>query len=283
MILKTKIERIVYKKPESGWCIAKSADGIIKGVINFEVSEGDLVELEGQWGTSSFNGQKEFSFKSAVLSVPDNPRALLTYAIELTKGLGKAAEEQIWEKYGDKWIEAETLEIPRISEETQWHWKDTLQRLKNSKEQTQAISFLIGHNCTLNMSCAAWKAWAENTVSKVEKNPYILAELPRYGFADIENGIRQSFGIKDNDVRRIKAAVLYILNKLTDGGSTVCSVDEFDVEFQHYCPDGGARLKGVLKELVDADEICWVDLTLLCLNKDYEDEKSIWERFGGAA
>jgi len=142
-----------------------------KGVITWEVKEGDMLELEGNWKTSSYTGEQEFDFRTACASIPEDSRTLLTYAVSLTPGLGPAIETSIWEKYGEKWTDALELDIPRIKEQTRFHWLNTLTRIREQKNQANAISYLLGKGCTLNMANAAWNMGDRRHASKASTFP----------------------------------------------------------------------------------------------------------------
>ncbi|GAG15917.1 unnamed protein product, partial [marine sediment metagenome] len=153
-----------YRKPDSGWSILKTDKGICKGVVEFEPNAGDMLQLEGTWATSNYDGALEFSFKNAILTIPEDPRALLQYAANITKGIGPAIEDVIWIEYGESWREHDDLTgIPGVGESTRWYWQDTLKRLEEQQVQTQTISFLLGKGCTINLATLAWTRWGAKT------------------------------------------------------------------------------------------------------------------------
>ena len=218
-----------------------------------------------------------------MLSVPTDSRGLLEYAISQTKGLGSAAQEEIWETYREGWTKAVPLKLKKsLSESVQWAWKDTIERLELQQAQSQAIGFLMGHKCTLAWSQVAWKEWGEKTVSIVTKNPYMLAELPRYGFLMVEVGVRQSFGIEDLDPRRIEAAIIYALTDLTSSGSTVLTEEAFYKKCNELCPDAITLVEDATYRLNEAGKICFPGMGLISLESDNVNEKKIFGRFGGS-
>jgi len=279
-VLTTTIQRIIFRKPESGWCIAKTDAGTVKGEIAFDPKEGDRVKLEGQWKNSKFNGEKEFVFKTCLLDVPDDAQALLHYAVELTKGMGPAMEAAIWEAYGPNWQQHPELDgISKVRAETRACWQDTLQRLGEQREQTQAIAFLMSHGATLNMSAAAWEKWGFNTVSVVERNPYRLADLPHYGFLDVEQGIRQKFDIDDKDQRRVDAAIIYVMEQSAEKSGTMTARSHIEGELMRFVPDAIGMMDDCLERLHSEGHIARLDVDWMALGVDAKNEKEIWERF----
>ena len=66
----------------------------------------------------------------------------------------------------------------------------------------------------------AYAAWGADTAGVVSADCYRLAELPGYSFRTVDENIRRNFGIEDEDPRRIKSAISYVLRQETEDGST---------------------------------------------------------------
>lgn len=278
-IIKVKVEKVVYRKEDSKWSIIRTNKGTVKGVVSWEVKENDLLKLEGEWKRSSFNGADEFIFRTAMPDLPDNNRALLTYAVAITKGLGEATEEKIWLKYGENWRSAFILEISGVKEATQFHWQDTLKRLEYDAAKSEAIAFLLGKGCTLNMAAVSWEEWKSDTTTKVKDNPFILAELPRYGFSDVDQGIRQAFGIGDEDWRRMDAAMLYCIARATDCGNTAVHITELVESFGKFASEDTARkFENSVLRLKERNKITQIG-EFISLVEDFGNEEMIFARF----
>lgn len=274
-----------FRKPDSKWTILKTDKGKCLGVVAFEPKDGDCLKLEGEWKTSDRTGEQEFHFKAAQLDMPTDSRALLHYAASITKGIGPAKEEEIWKAFGEEWRQTHILTgIKGITADIHWHWKDTLSRLDENEQQTQAISFLIAHNCSLNMANAAWGRWEKSTVSIVDADPYELTKLPHYGFGDVDNGIRQMFGIETHDPRRLRAAIMYSVGKIVGEGNTIIAWDKTVEMASELVPDCKDQFEDAVRVLEEADRLRTLtdDLGLdlmLCREEDYKDESAIWKAF----
>ena len=276
------INKILYSK-ENGWCILRTDKGVAKGVIPWTTKVGQIVNLTGDFQTSNFNGQQEFVFKQAFPSLPKDSRALLSYAVSLCKGLGESKERAIWERYGESWKEAETLDLPGVTARTQWHWSDTLKRLENETLQTETYSWLLSKGCSMAMANAAWREWGQNCYGTVEADCFKLAELPRYGFQDVDRRVRSNFGIADDDPRRIDAAILYVLrNRITDG-STFVVLSRLEAELATIIPGADSLINESLKRLIGTERIAATagseGETGYSVFKDTKHERIIYERF----
>jgi len=270
-----KINKIVYQN-ESKWTIALTDKGTIKGVINFDASESDMLKLDGIWVHSDFDGKNEFKFHSAMLHLPEDARALLSYAVSITKGLGETKEIAIWEKYGAKWQDEKTLDIRGVTETIQFHWADTLRKIKEHGEQTQAISFLLSHGCTMNLACAAWEKWEFDTLGNVSENPYALCDVPRYGFAWIDENVRPHFGIEDDDERRIDACIIYVMGLLAAKHGTALLTDQIVGSVKELILCNPMER---VKSIADLGLIVLVSARHYALADDYKNELAIWERW----
>jgi len=221
-IITIELIKTIYRKEDNGWGIYKTNQGIAKGTIAWNPKAGQTIKLKGKFQSSDFNGQQEFVFKEAYPTIPDESRSLLSYAVSITKGLGSKKEEDIWEKYGESWQEQEELEISGTNKNVNWHWKDTLTRIKTEQLQSNTFGWLLSKGASMNMAVQAWKKWKEQAYGVINDNPYALADLPNYGFADVDKKIRKEFNIGDTDYRRIDSAIIYILkNQITDGSTWV--------------------------------------------------------------
>jgi len=281
--LTATVHKTRFRKADTNWSILETNKGICKGVIEFEPAKGDVIQMEGKWERSKYSGQQEFSFKAAVLSVPTEPRALLHLAVSWTKGLGESREAEIWDCYGDQWPQSDLMGLKGLTDQTRWNWKDTIERLEREQAQTQAISFLLSKGCTLNMATVAWAQWEAKTVGLVTGDPYVLCDLPHYGFGNVDNGIRQNFGINDDDPRRLDAAVLYVIGQLTESGDTVVQWEDVSSSVADLVPYASERFEDSVKRLEGAGKVRQIDDGVwgqtLCRESDYQDEEAIWKRF----
>jgi len=278
-----------FRKEDTGWTILKTDKGTCKGVIEFEPEDGNYLKLEGSWKKSSYNGEMEFCFEAASLIIPEDPRAKLNYACSICNGIGPAKEQIIWATYRDEWEQHPDLEdLTGLSEATRSEWGLTIKRLEAEKLRTQAMAFLLGKGCSLNMANLAYKLWEGDAIGKVSADCFVLTELPNYGFGDVDQGIRQNFDIGDTDPRRIRAGIRYALKRLGAKGSTAHAIEDLH---KMYCEILGAQAGPLFSEnlrvLVEEERATTLPDPMglgQCVSdaKDYQDEKKIWEHFDGA-
>lgn len=278
--LTAKITKVIYTS-KAYWRILSTDKGKALGVIRFDVQPGDELILDGDWARSDYSGTMEFKFKSAASNIPTDPRALLTYAASITKGLGERKEAEIWAAFGADWQQHPYLErIKGISETTRFHWQDTLRRIVEQSQMAASIAFFLSKHLTLNMANAAWEKWKDQSTGIVMADPYILATLPHYGF-HAADALRQYFGISDLDPRRADACALYSVAESAALGDTAPSLmDVREIFTLHLSPDD---FDASLERLMQAGKIISLSdsqgVQRVALHVMFEDETKIYDRF----
>lgn len=165
-----------------------------------------------------YQGKPSFRFKIAEHDIPVNERGVLHQVCEITLGIGPSTEQKIWDAKGDNWRDVTSDDV-KISAGTLAKFHEAIQHIDSCKARTEAIAFLLDIGCTDNMAAAAWDKWQEDTISKVQANPYILSRLMHYGFSEIDTRIAPRFGITKDDARRVSACTKYTLNQLCDSAT----------------------------------------------------------------
>ena len=195
------------------------------GESAFRPNVNAVYALTGEW--YAWNGLRQFRFRAIEELIPMDSRGLLFYTCAQTKGFGEATAELIWDTLGENWPSIGECDVPRVTNEKVQALMATLERLQLHQAMTEAVVWLLGKGCTQKMAEAAWEKWGLATVPTVNANCYALADLPRYGFRSVDMGIRQSFGITDNDYRRIDACISYTFGQLTERGDTIVRWADF--------------------------------------------------------
>ena len=202
-------------------CLANDSALVCTGKIEWRPAANDLLRLAGRYNT--WKGQRVFEFKDARPRLPDQPRALLAYVVERTRGMGPATEGAIWDRFGDGWqkITAADAKTLKIRSEAFEEFREQVEKMRHDRERAETIAWLTGCGCSTAMAAAAWERWGEGAPGVVNDDCYRLAELKNFGFWDVDRKVRHAFKIGDTDQRRLRAAILYAMNQRTASGSTV--------------------------------------------------------------
>lgn len=280
MQLTVNVERVVYPPAttdDATWFILATDKGTCKGKMAWRPKDGERLILEGEY--RAYQGNKEFGFDGATISVPTNERDRLHYVAERTNGIGPALERVIWDRLGNEWADVDKCAgIPKMTPKICAEMRVQIEALKSNAAQANAVAWLVGHGATMNMAAWAWATWGAQMVGVVSSDPFRLCELPNYGFADVDKAIRQAFGIADDDMRRIRAGLLYALRRLTDAGDTLITWESLYKRACGMLAGHAELIAEAAVELRDAGDLCTVDSVRgMALKADYWAEKSIAE------
>lgn len=283
MELKVKVERVCYPAPsiadtEKGnvWYILATDKGTCKGSLCFRPEPGQLLKLEGK--NKPYQGRQEFAFTGGMQDVPISARDQLRYICDRTKGIGMAMELEIWNLWGDRWTkDVAPGIIPRLGGVVYEELRNSIETLETDKEKAEAISWLMGKGATLALASTAFEYWGKQTITMVNADCYVLADLPNFGFQNVDQSVRHAFGITDADNRRIKAAVVYSIGQLTSTGSTVVTWNELVTKSNESLRGMySALIADCVREMFESGRLRgFPETQSISLGKDYENEVAI--------
>lgn len=277
--LNVTVERILYPPAtvkDANWFLIKTNHGIVKGALAWRPQDKESLVMEGDW--VAHNGEKQFKFTSARIDIPVHPRDQLHYCVCRTIGMGPAIEAMIWDRFGEGWRNIQSGDIARLSGKVFEEFRLQIAGMEGKSVEAGVIATLMGKGCTTNMAYAAWEMWKGEAIGVVNADCYRLSELTGYSFKDVDTKIRQNFGIGDSDKRRIRAAVVYSVRKLTDAGDTV-------VAWESLFQQAVGMLGGYADMVAEATSELFADGSLkafpesggISLAQDWTAENAIWD------
>jgi exodeoxyribonuclease V alpha subunit len=86
-------------------------------------------------------------------------------------------------------------------------------------------AFLFEHGLSAGLAGRLVKAYGDEVIAVLTREPYRLIELPRVGFK-IADGIAQSLGIELDDPQRLRAGLRFVLEEAETQGSTFLPLEE---------------------------------------------------------
>ncbi len=187
------------------------------------IEEGEDLELTGCFTTHPKFGE-QFKADVCIRSLPVEASAIQRYlAGGVVKGIGPVLAKKIVAKFGDKALEIMETEPRRLAEID----GITLQKAESFGEEFEKV---IGFRTLLRYftDCGvpalygirAWKKYAENALTLIDRNPYILCsygiELP---FLKAEEIAREK-GVPEDSDFRLSAGIKYILEENAAAGHT---------------------------------------------------------------
>jgi len=292
MQLLITMEKMLAAKPDRKWYFFRAnmgGDGtpetsvICKGSMGWQPQEMETLSLTGDWVV--YKGERQFQFKGAKLTLPLDPRNQLHYVCQRTGGIGPAMEQAIWDSRGADWRNLKSGEVKKLHDKIFERFQQQIQTLESNREKAEIIGWLEDKGCTSGMAEDAYDAWGADTAGIVTANCYRLAELPGYSFRTVDENIRRNFEIEDEDPRRIKSAINYVLQQETEDGSTAVNCWRHFAACQKLLSNIGDELiVQCVKEMKEEGQLhVFGSQNMMSLKRDYRNELMIYEFISAAA
>jgi len=224
------VERIIYSNDENHYTVAqllpegRGRQEPVTIVGNLAaLNVGETVRAQGHWTTHKQFG-RQFAVEKFESLLPRTVVGIKKYlASGLVKGIGEAFADRIVEKFGERTFEVidqfsgKLREVDGIGPERAKRIKEAWTAQKSVRD---IMIFLQGHGIGSAHASKIFKHYGENAIAIVCENPYQLAkDITGIGFRTAD-GIAAKLGIARDAVHRIKAGVLYTLERATEEGHT---------------------------------------------------------------
>lgn len=286
MQLLITMEKMLSAKPDRKWYFFRGSMGgngtpetsvICKGSMGWEPKVMETLSLTGEWVV--YKGERQFQFQRARLTLPLDARSQLHYVCQRTAGIGPAMEQAIWDSRGAEWRKLRRGEVKKLRDESFDDFQRQIKNLESNKEKAEIIGFLEDKGCSSNMAEDAYAAWGSDTAGVVSADCYRLAELPGYSFRTVDENIRRNFGIEDEDPRRIKSAISYVLRQETEDGSTAVNCWRHLAACQKLLVNiGDEFIIQCVREMKEEGSLfIFTGQNMMALKGDYRNEQMIYE------
>ena len=241
------VERITYQNPENGYSVfrvkVKGYDDLVTLVGNLlDVPAGSVLLCQGEWRVDRKYGQ-QFQCSTWEEVMPATAYGIEKYlGSGLVKGIGPKFARLIVDRFGTGTIDVIETDIERLNE-VHGIGPKRIAKIRESWEKQKDIKnvmlFLQGHGVSTAFASKIYREYGKESVSKVQENPYRLADdIWGIGFKTAD-GIASKMGYGKDDPRRVRSGILYTLSQLADEG---------------HCFATGEQLLGTAAELLDVGE-----------------------------
>ena len=220
-----KIEIIVFQNPENGYSVFRVSDldtltwysivGTFSGV-----DVGTCLTCDGEWTETKYG--KQFTVSSWQEKLPTTLVGMEGYlGSGMISGIGPVMAKRIVKHFGLETYQIIDKHIERLSE-VEGIGKGRIEKIRESWRKHKGIkdvmTFLQGYGISPAYAVKIYKEYGKDSIDKVKENPYALADdIFGIGFK-IADQLARKLGYKKNDLRRIKAGVVFTLGQLADSG-----------------------------------------------------------------
>lgn len=219
MLIKGSVERVVFRNAENGYSVLIISDSIISitavGIVP-PISEGEIVELEGDMITNSKYGE-QLKIKSAKICLPNSLDSMTKYLSSgLFKGIGEVTAESIVKEFGEQTFDiieknpARLVKAKGMSATKAMNLHEAFIQLKDMQNTMVGLQKL---DISLNLALKIYKIYGNSTLNILNDNPYKLVEdVDGVGFVTADR-IAQEIGIKPDSEFRVRAGIVYCLKQ----------------------------------------------------------------------
>ncbi len=224
--LKGYIERLTYYSEETGFAVARVK---VKGERDLVTVVGSLVnpvpgtvlDMYGSFIEHSKFG-RQFKIDSFKVSVPATENGIEKYlGSGLIDGIGPVMAKRIVKKFGKNTLDIIEKKTESLSSVSGIGKKRVLMikaAWDKQRDVRDIILFLQSYDVSPVYAVRIFKEYKQNSIKVVSENPYRLA-MDIYGIGFITSDkIAKKLGFKNDSKVRVKAGIIYVLNKLADDG-----------------------------------------------------------------
>ena len=226
MELKGEIVDIIYKNEVNSYVVAnletETEVFTVVGYLPF-INVGDNLKLEGKFVTHQEYG-RQFKIETFEKIMPQTLDALERYlANGNVKGIGPTTAHKIIKEFGEETISVFKFEPERLSKIkgiSSLRALEIAQSFNENFELWQIVGFLDKFKIPVSAAQGIYKALGENTIQKIEENPYILVDLVRgVDFKQIDK-MALDLGMDYTNPERVANGIKYSLEIVTNNGHT---------------------------------------------------------------
>ena len=257
------VERITYQNLENGYSVfrvkVKGYDDLVTLVGNLlDVPAGSVLLCQGEWRVDRKYGQ-QFQCTSWEEVMPATAYGIEKYlGSGLVKGIGPKFARLIVDRFGTGTIDVIETDIERLNEVHRIGPK-RIAKIRESWEKQKDIKnvmlFLQGHGVSTAFASKIYREYGKESVSKVQENPYRLADdIWGIGFKTAD-GIASRMGYGKDDPRRVRSGILYTLGQLADEGHCFATEEQLPGTAAELLDVGEETIGAVLEDMSGAGDV----------------------------
>lgn len=263
------IEEIIYKNENNGYCVCEVSmeeeDITCVGTM-LGVSEGEQIRAVGEYVSHHTYG-RQFQIETYQSFIPKDRHSVLRYLSSgAIKGIGPALAKRIVKKFGDdsfRIIEEEPETLATVKGISENKARDIAGIFYEQREMRKTIIFLQEYGISLTYSIKIYNKYKQRTMDIVGNNPYKLAEdIIGIGFKTADE-IAMKMGIHRDSIHRVKAGIMYLLNRASINGHTYLPRNELI--------DNAEEMLLVPYELIE-NALIELQINKQAITKEVEDE-----------
>lgn len=253
------VESIVFYNPENGYTVCRflveSGDALTIVGSFPPLSPGEMLKVKGRWELNPRFGQ-QFKVEQFTLTLPASVQGIEKFlASGLVRGIGPVLAGRIVACFGAGTIDILNKDPERLRE-VGGVGGVKLREIRRSWAEHQGIRdliiFLQEHGVSTNLATKIYRQYAERSFTVLRANPYQLClDIWGIGFKTADQ-IALKLGMDPGSLERVKAYILYILEKDNEQGHVFSFVSEVRTRCAEDLETGDDKFERALGELLAA-------------------------------
>ncbi len=250
------IEKIVYQNTDNAYTVlslsTKEEEITCVGYFS-SVSEGEYLEAEGSRMAHPVYGE-QFQVKSYEIREPEDAVAMERYlGSGAIKGIGPALAARIVKKFGQdtfRVIEEEPECLSKVKGISERKAREIAEQFEEKRELRGAMLFLQKYGISNHLAVKIYKQYGARMYEVMRQNPYRLAEeVHGIGFK-LADEIAGKLGIGQDSEYRMKAGLLYVLQRAAGNGHTYLLREDLEQQTKELLGVPIEELERLLTDLV---------------------------------
>jgi len=251
------VDAIVFYNPENGYTVGRfiveSGDALTIVGSFPPLSPGEMLKVKGRWELNPRFGQ-QFKVEQFTLTLPASAKGIEKFlASGLVRGIGPVLAGRIVTRFGAGTIEILNKDPDRLKE-VEGVGGVKLREIRKSWAEHQGIRdliiFLQEHSVSTNLATKIYRQYGGRSFTVLRTNPYQLClDIWGIGFKTADQ-IALKLGMDPASVERVKAYILYILEKDNEQGHVFSFLSEVRAKCVEDIEAEEGRVDSALSELL---------------------------------
>lgn len=219
------VTQVLFENRDSGWAVVRlePEEGGTTTVVGplAPVFPGESLQIEGEWQDDPRYG-RQFRARGAAPVQPQSEAGVLRYlASGVLPGVGAELARRLVDRFGAdvlRVLDEEPERLLTIRGIGGKRLADIRQAWVERSAERQARIFLQGHGLGPALAERILRAWGEETVARVKREPYeLIREVRGVGFRTAD-GLALRLGVAVDDPQRVGAGIRHRLREAAESG-----------------------------------------------------------------
>ncbi len=227
------VDEIVFTNPDNGYTVSKflPESGEAMTIVGCfpPLTPGEVLRVRGQWELNPRFG-RQFKVDHFTMTLPASAKGIEKFlASGLVKGIGPVLAKRIVGAFGAGTIDILTRDPDRLRE-VEGVGAVKLKEIRRSWAEHQdirdLIMFLQEHSVSTSLATKIYRQYGDRSFTVLKTNPYQLSfDIWGVGFKTADQ-IALKLGLDPGSLERVKAYILYILEKDNEQGHVFSPASE---------------------------------------------------------